>query len=126
MLDRGETRKISENTDNRPILLASTSVNHSAPSGPTVIPAGPALAAGIENSVTKPVVVMRLMLLARSVNHSAPSGPVVIPRAVLPTVGIGNNSTAPAVVTRPIFAPSTEVSVNHSAPSGPVVICWSV
>src|SRR5271163_3414135 len=35
----------------RPILLAFISVNHSAPSGPTVMPWGELLAVGIGNSV---------------------------------------------------------------------------
>ena len=35
----------------RPILLAAASVNHSAPSGPAVMPAGLLLAVGIVNSV---------------------------------------------------------------------------
>src|SRR5258707_13410636 len=63
----------------RPILLPTCSANHSAPSGPVVMPAGVPPAVGIGNSVITPAVVMRpILLLKASVNHSAPSGPVVI------------------------------------------------
>src|SRR5258706_11976530 len=63
----------------RPILLAFASVNHSAPSGPAVMPLGPLLAVGIGNSVMPPAVVIRPILpLKYSVNHKAPSGPVAM------------------------------------------------
>jgi hypothetical protein len=62
----------------RPILPPS--VNHSAPSGPAVMPWGKLLAVGIINSVMTPAVVIRPILLpVFSVNHSAPSGPAVMP-----------------------------------------------
>jgi hypothetical protein len=62
-----------------PILLPLLSVNHSAPSGPAVMPYGPLLLVGIGNSVIVPAVVIRpILLLFNSVNHSAPSGPAVI------------------------------------------------
>ena len=46
----------------RPILLPDLSVNHSAPSGPVVMPIGSLFNVGIENSVITPAVVMRPML----------------------------------------------------------------
>src|SRR5262249_3069366 len=104
------------------------SKNHSAPSGPVVIPKGPLLGLGIGNSVITPAVVIRpILLVSFSVNHSAPSGPVVISQVPRP-VGIGNSVITPAVVIRPILL--APFSVNHSAPSGPVVIprgpLWAV
>ena len=76
----------------RPILLPLNSVNHSAPSGPAVMPKGSLPAVGIGNSVITPAVVMRPILLAlRSVNHSAPSGPAVMPAGKLLAVVIGNS-----------------------------------
>src|SRR5258705_1447076 len=63
----------------RPIFWAFTSVNHSAPSGPVVIPYGSLLAVGIAYSVIAPEVVIRPIFPATvSVNQSAPSGPAVI------------------------------------------------
>jgi hypothetical protein len=54
----------------RPILLASASVNQSAPSEPATIPEGPLAAVGIVNSVIVPLVVIRPILLpAYSVNQ---------------------------------------------------------
>ena len=80
----------------RPILLAPFSMNHSAPSGPAVMPMGELPAVGIGNSVTTPAVVMRPILLATcSVNHSAPSGPAVMPPGLLLAVGIGNSLITP-------------------------------
>jgi hypothetical protein len=68
----------------RPILLPVFSANHSAPSGPTVMPKGWLLAVGIGNSVITSAVVMRPILLPKvSVNHSAPSGPTVMPKGPL-------------------------------------------
>src|SRR5258707_8123073 len=78
----------------RPILLAQVSVNHSAPSGPVVMPMGQPRAVGTGKSVITPSVVMRPILLATlgdSVNHSAPSGPVVMNWGKLWNVGIGNS-----------------------------------
>ena len=62
----------------RPTLFAPVSVNHSAPSGPAVIPWGEEFAVGIGNSVRTPAVVRRPILFP-SVNQSAPSGPAAIP-----------------------------------------------
>jgi hypothetical protein len=63
----------------RPIWLPLCSVNHSAPSGPAVMPKSPLLAVGIVNSVMVPVVVIRpILLLLKSENHNAPSGPAVM------------------------------------------------
>ena len=63
-----------------PILNSIRSVNHSAPSGPAVIPDGQLLGVGTGNSVTVPEVVMRPILLPfPSANHKAPSEPAAIP-----------------------------------------------
>ena len=60
----------------RPILLASPSVNHSAPSDPVVMRKGLLPAVGIENSVNTPPVVMRPILLApTSVNQARRPAP---------------------------------------------------
>src|SRR5262245_27375207 len=73
----------------RPMLFPSASVNHSAPSGPAVIPPGALPAVGIGYSVKVPLVVMRPILFPTcSVNHRAPSGPAVIPQGLLPGVGV--------------------------------------
>ena len=89
-----------------PDLVAAASVNHSAPSGPVVMPTGSAAGRGDREFGDTPPVVMRPILLARaSVNHSAPSGPAVIPKGALPAVGIGNSVKMPAVVMRPILLP---------------------
>src|SRR6266545_1983522 len=102
----------------RPICLLPNSVNHSAPSGPAVMPRGELLRLGMANSVTLPPVVIRpIWLRLDSVNHSAPSGPVVMPRGPLLALGMGNSVMTPPVVIRPIW--SLPNSVNQSAPSGP-------
>lgn len=104
----------------RPILLPLPSVNHNAPSGPAVMPAGELFAVGTGYSVITPAVVIRPILPPFSVNQSAPSGPAVIPVGPLFGVGKGYSVKLPDVVTRPILLPLS--SVNHSAPSGPAVI----
>ncbi len=125
--------------------------NQSAPSGPAVIavsvarvsavpgndPAGGGTA-GMANSVTTPVVLIRPTMPGTPVNHRAPSGPTAIALAVagvlaVPgndpagggTTGKLNSVTTPAVVIRPIL-PGTPV--NQSAPSGPAAIAvgWGV
>ena len=70
----------------RPIeLLVPLLVNHSAPSGPAVIPVGLTMPVPVEAMVTVPEVVIRPIEPvpywppAWLVNHSAPSGPAVIP-----------------------------------------------
>jgi len=62
----------------RPIWLAAYSVNHSAPSGPTVIPDGELDLVGMGYKVPTEAAVMRPMLPLPTVNHTAPSGPTVI------------------------------------------------
>jgi hypothetical protein len=65
----------------RPTLPAEgkNSVNHSAPSGPFVIPMGELPDVGTVNSVSAPDVVMRpILLVPYSVNQSAPSAPDVM------------------------------------------------
>src|ERR1700722_639715 len=72
----------------RPILLPKYSVNHSAPSGPVVIPYGSLCGVGMAYSLNDPVVVTRPMLLPpNSVNQRARSGPTVMPRGWLPEWG---------------------------------------
>src|SRR5258707_203738 len=109
------------------MLFVKVSVNHKAPSGPTVMPLGtdvPGTAVdtdGITYSLSVPVEVRRpILLLDCSVNHNAPSGPAVIPYGPEPVVGNENSEIVPDVVTRPIL--SAVNSVNHKAPSGPAVI----
>ncbi|MFC7640094.1 hypothetical protein ACFQX6_02890 [Streptosporangium lutulentum] len=63
----------------RPIWLALVSVNHSAPSGPAVIPNGPDSGVGREKEPMSPPVVIRPISWFRYwVNHSASSGPAVM------------------------------------------------
>src|SRR5262249_34470234 len=101
----------------RPILSTLDSVNHSAPSGPVVIPARPLPAVRTGYSVITPAVVMRPILLAAdSVNQSAPSGPAVIAAGPLAAVGIGTSGRTPRGVIRPMALVD---SVNHNAPSMP-------
>ena len=78
------------------MLLPTFSVNHSAPSGPAVIPPGSRAGRGVGNSfVSTPVVVMRPILPAPvSVNQSAWSAPVAMadgpaPTGVVPDVADG-------------------------------------
>src|SRR5436305_1378669 len=61
----------------RPIRLPRLSVNHRLPSGPAVMPLGPALPVmPALNSLTTPGGVIRPIRLADdSVNHTLPSGP---------------------------------------------------
>src|SRR5215468_1448581 len=80
----------------RPIRLPLVSVNQRLPSGPAVIPKGPLLTVGIENSVIVPVGVMRPILLLDSVNQRLPSGLAVIDAGSLLAVETGNSVTAPA------------------------------
>jgi hypothetical protein len=65
--------------DKREVCVRYEGVNHSAPSGPTVMPVGKLSCPAIGNSVTTPAVVMRPILPKLSANHSARSGPVVMP-----------------------------------------------
>src|SRR5215813_694015 len=102
----------------RPILLA-LSVNHRAPSGPSVIPEGSPDAVGTGYSVNTPEVVTRPILLpTSSVNHNAPSGPDTIVVGELPEVGGTNVVATPDVVIRVIPLPPA----NQRFPSGPVVM----
>ena len=92
-------------------------LNHSAPSGPSMIPVGFEMPRPLK-SVTFPLVVIRpIVLLPPLVNHSARSGPAVIPAGKeiprrLKMVAF------PRTVIRPI---ESLPLVNHSAPSGPTV-----
>src|SRR5580700_8069761 len=92
-------------------------VNHSAPSGPVVIPSGSS-ASGTGYVVITPLVVIRPIALPNKlVNHSAPSGPTVICCGKLMRES-AYLVTCPLVVILPI---DPRPSVNHSAPSGPTV-----
>jgi hypothetical protein len=105
----------------RPILSAIISTNHTAPSGLTAMPTGPALAVGNACSTTSPDgVILPSPLPEFSVNHSEPSDPATIKEGPASGAGSGCSVKAPSGVILPIwFALS---SVNHSAPSGPAVI----
>ena len=90
----------------RPILLPLSSVNHSAPSGPAVMPYGMLSAPGSAYSVISPAVVIRPILLPLdSVNHSAPSGPAVRSARNASGVGSGYSVSWPSWVSRPIALP---------------------
>jgi hypothetical protein len=108
----------------RPILFPLSSVNHSASSGPDVIPRLNALGVGIEKLVVAPeVVTLPMSLLApqelQVVSHKAPSGPVVRFSGLL-TPALNLLVIVPEVVMRSILLLFR--SRNHSAPSGPDVI----
>src|SRR5439155_16724151 len=73
----------------RPTLFALVSVNHSAPSGPAVMPDGWLSVVRVGYSVIFPSAAMRpILLVPGSANHIAPSGPAAIPSGVAPAVGI--------------------------------------
>src|SRR5262245_45804927 len=100
---------------------AFTSVNHRAPSGPTVIEIGLKPLVGTWNSVMTPDVVMRpIWSTLASVNQRLPSGPATMPVGPLAAVGTANSVTAPLVVMRPIW--SALASVNQRLPSGPATM----
>ena len=86
----------------RPRLPPLDAANHSAPSGPAVMPMGPESAPGpVGNGygVTTPLVlILSMLLLALRVNHKAPSGPAVMLEFDSPP---GNTLAIPAVVIRP-------------------------
>src|SRR5262245_19440818 len=72
-----------------PILLPPISVNHSAPSGPAVMPPGLPCRA---NSVMAPSgVILPILLPLTSVNQTFPSDPSVIENGPAPDVGSGNS-----------------------------------
>src|SRR5580658_3687672 len=79
----------------RPTWLRPSSVNHSAPSGPAVMPKGELPALGSGYAVRLPEVVMRpILFAASSVNHSAPSDPSAMPTAPpLAVVSVGYSVT---------------------------------
>src|SRR5580658_1521349 len=104
--------------------IPEDSVNHNAPSGPTVMALAklPPGTLYIENS---PDVVMRPMMASLSaliaVNHSAPSGPAVMLNGTISDHGKGYSAMAPDVAIRPMVF-WLSCCVNHSAPSGPLAI----
>jgi hypothetical protein len=103
----------------RPTWLISVSENHTLPSGPRIMPSGPAPGVGIGNSVISPRGVMRPILLAAfSANQRLPSAPTVIPIGVAFFV-VRSNSVNYLVSgsKRPIF--EAPLSQNHRQRSGP-------
>ena len=75
------------------ILLPAISVNHSAPSGPAVMP--PGLPCPNENSVTAPPgVILPIALALTSVNQTLPSDPNAIEKGSARDVGSGNSFVA--------------------------------
>src|SRR6266568_3119246 len=95
-------------------------VNHSAPSGPAVMPAASVSATGRVNWRMCPLAgLIAPIRPSDSVNHIRPSGPAVMSKGkVLPATG--NSVITLAVVIRPILLALN--SVTHSAPSGPTAI----
>src|SRR5215470_3116006 len=95
-------------------------VNHSAPSGPAVMPGRPAgVLAGRGNSIISPAGVIRPILGGEdedSVNHSAPSGPTVMSVGALLAVGIGNSVkvTANARPAAPPTAHNETITTNST------------
>ena len=68
----------SPSTEIRPMSPDVIAVNHSAPSGPAVMPNGP-LSSANSNALNSPAVVIRPMRSSPvRVNHIAPSGPAVM------------------------------------------------
>src|SRR5271154_3700273 len=91
----------------RPTIPVAFSANHSAPSGPTVIPSGPLLAVGVGNSPTSCPVVgssSPILLAPNSVNQRLPSGPVTMPDGCAPAVSpgpeVGYSVIVPSTATR--------------------------
>ena len=129
----------------RPIDSSPSSVNHSAPSGPTAMsrgagapksPGGVPAGTGIVNCSIAPSTVMRpIAPAACSVNHSAPSGPAAIeygslePNVPSPCEGTTSRSTsvpcgvisptAPASGSVNQTLPSAATAIELGAPSGP-------
>src|SRR5262249_4108001 len=120
----------------RPILLPRNSVNHSAPSGPTVMPSGSLFAVGMGCSLMPPAGGARaVFLVERSANHRAPSGPRVMSEGPLLAVGIlrsviEGGSCARAVVEQPSNIPAKKkvecfriVLIEHSKFPAPASRC---
>src|SRR5438552_52127 len=103
----------------------SVAVNQRLPSGPVVIPVGPAPPL-VLNAMSVPVGVIRPIRSALvSANHRLPSGPAVMP--VVPVaIAAPNSVTVPSVVICPILVGGLNgrgsTSVNHKLPSGPAVM----
>src|SRR5579862_3531489 len=98
--------------------VPSDCANHSAPSGPVVMPCGNK-PGGLLKYLTLPPVVIRPTPPLLSVNQRRLSGPTVIPFDG-PGLTICCSVYDPLVVIRPM-APLPS-SVNHSAPSGPATM----
>ena len=103
----------------------SVSVNHRLPSGPIVIPVGPAPPL-VLNAMSVPVGVIRPIRSALvSANHRLPSGPAVMPLVSVAIAAL-NSVTVPSVVIFPILTAGLNGrksnSVNHRLPSGPAVM----
>ena len=79
----------------RPIWLTSVSENQTLPSGPRIMPSGPAFGVGSLNSVIAPRGVRRPIWCAPfSANHKLPSAPMVQPIGVAFPVGRSNSVNA--------------------------------
>src|SRR5580658_3392577 len=88
----------------RPRLPPLYAANHSAPSGPVVMPMGPESAlvpVGNGYGVTTPVgLILSMLLLTLRVSHNAPSGPAAMSELDSPP---GNTLAVPVVVIRPTW-----------------------
>src|SRR5918992_522786 len=115
-------------TSIRPILLTPNSPNQSAPSGPSVMPAGPAPAVrrGKDVKVPDDSVSRQTAFVLLSVNQILPSDPLAIPLGarLQKSPQSGSNSVNwPSTVTLPIAAAGApDRSVNQSAPSAPATM----
>src|ERR1700694_464621 len=89
-----------------PACANCVSVDHSAPSGPAVIPSGVLDELDIASSVRWPSDVMRPIFPRwppDSVNHTAPSGPLVMYWAAALGSGNGYSASRPAESARPLI-----------------------
>ena len=114
----------------RPIFFVPCSVNHRAPSGPTVISAGWLPAVRRYSVKLPPVVTLPIKSPPRSLNHRLPSGPATMYRGSIP-FGTTNVVIVPApgfmrAIVRPpslanqrlLSGPSVIPSGRSSAPGG--------
>ena len=103
------------------ICPASVSASQTLPSGPSMIPFGPADGVGKSNSATSPSIVIRPTLLAAySVNQRCPSCPVMMPTGWQSGRGSANARNEPLEISIRPISPAPLLQ-NQSAPSGPKV-----
>ena len=80
----------------RPMALTSVSENQTLPSGPRMMPSGPAFGVGSGNSAISPFSVMRPILFAAfCANQRLPSAPTVMPIGVALGSDSANSVNAP-------------------------------